>query len=72
MRYPASEKLEIIRTVEGSHLPTKKRLICFASLAPLFIGGMIVISKVGLMHWQINLLDRDQSGTAFRRIGAIT
>ncbi len=23
MRYPASEKLEIIRTVEGSHLPTK-------------------------------------------------
>jgi len=26
MRYPASEKLEIIRTVEGSHLPTKKTL----------------------------------------------
>ena len=24
MRYPASEKLEIIRTVEGSHLPTRK------------------------------------------------
>ena len=24
MRYPASEKLEIIRTVEGSHLPTKQ------------------------------------------------
>lgn len=23
MRYPASQKLEIIRTVEGSHLPTK-------------------------------------------------
>ena len=23
MRYPASEKLEIIRTVEGSHLPVK-------------------------------------------------
>ena len=26
MRYPATEKLEIIRTVEGSHLPTKKTL----------------------------------------------
>ena len=26
MRYPASEKLEIIRRVEGSHLPTKRRL----------------------------------------------
>jgi len=26
MRYPATEKLEIIRTVEGSHLPTKTTL----------------------------------------------
>jgi putative transposase len=26
MRYPASEKLEIIRIVERSHLPTKRRL----------------------------------------------
>ena len=26
MRYPASEKLEIIRTVEASHLPTKQTL----------------------------------------------
>jgi transposase-like protein len=26
MRYPAAEKLEIIRTVEGSHLPTKMTL----------------------------------------------
>ena len=26
MRYPASEKLDIIRTVEGSHLPTKQTL----------------------------------------------
>ena len=26
MRYPSSEKLEIIRTVERSHLPTKKTL----------------------------------------------
>ena len=26
MRYPASEKLEVIRTVEGSHLPAKQTL----------------------------------------------
>ena len=26
MRYPASEKLEIIRLVEGSHLPVKRTL----------------------------------------------
>ena len=26
MRYPASEKLEIIRIVEQSHLPAKRRL----------------------------------------------
>ena len=26
MRYPASEKLEIIRLVEGSHLPAKQTL----------------------------------------------
>ncbi|KKC31593.1 integrase, partial [Devosia psychrophila] len=26
MRYPASEKLEIIRMVEQSHLPTRKTL----------------------------------------------
>ncbi len=26
MRYPSSEKLEIIRTVEASHLPVKRTL----------------------------------------------
>ena len=26
MRYPASEKLEIIRAVEGAHLPAKQTL----------------------------------------------
>lgn len=26
MRYPASEKLEIIRLVDGSHLPIKRTL----------------------------------------------
>ncbi len=34
MGYPASEKLEIIRTVEGSHLPVKQTLdmLCIADI----------------------------------------
>ena len=35
MRYPASEKLEIIRTVEASHLPVKqtlKMLVAFLAI----------------------------------------
>ena len=35
MRYPASEKLEIIRTVEGSYLPTKKTLDMLGIPRPL-------------------------------------
>ena len=31
MRYSASEKMEIIRTVEGSHLPAKQTLDCLTS-----------------------------------------
>ncbi|WOC16205.1 IS3 family transposase ISSsp2 [Pseudochrobactrum sp. MP213Fo] len=36
MRYCASEKLEIIRTVEGSHLPTKKTLDILCILGTTF------------------------------------
>lgn len=39
MRYPASEKLEIIRTVEGSHLPTKQTL------------DMLGISRTTFYRW---------------------
>jgi putative transposase len=36
MRYPASEKMEIIRTVEGSHLPVKKTLDMLGIPRPTF------------------------------------
>jgi len=36
MRYPASEKLEIIRTVESSHLPAKRTLAMLDSENPQF------------------------------------
>ena len=37
MRYPASEKLEIIRLVEQSHLPVRRTLDCkiACNIAPL-------------------------------------
>ena len=40
MRYSASEKLELIRTVEGSHLPTKKTLDMLGIPRTTFIAGM--------------------------------
>ncbi len=46
MRYPASEKPEIIRTVEGSHLPTKKTL------------DMLGIPRTTFYQWY----DRDLEG----------
>ena len=36
MRYPASEKLEIIRLVEGSHLPVKRTLEKLGVSRPTF------------------------------------
>jgi len=65
------KKLEIIRKVGGSHLPAKKTLDMRCIPRSIFLGGMTAISKAGLMRWQIGLLDRDQSGTVFRKIGAI-
>ena len=46
MGYPASEKLEIIRLVEGSHLPTKRTL------------GKLGISRTTFYRWY----DRYQTG----------
>ena len=41
MRYPASEKLEIIRLVEQSHLPVRRTLEKLGVPAPLFTDGAI-------------------------------
>jgi hypothetical protein len=40
MRYPASEKLEIIRLVERSHLPAKQTLDMLGIARTTFTAGM--------------------------------
>jgi putative transposase len=55
MRYPASEKLEIIRTVETSHLPVRRTL------------DKIGIPKTTFYAWERSKTgshDRSGSGTA--------
>ncbi len=42
MRYPATEKLEIVRLVEESHLPAKQTLDKLGIPRPTFSAGMIV------------------------------
>ena len=54
MRYPASEKLEIIRTVEASHLPTKKTL------------DMLCIPRITFYHWYDLYLEGGLDGLADR------
>jgi putative transposase len=54
MRYPASEKLEIIRTVEHSHLPTKKTL------------DMLGIPRSTYYRWYDLYLDGGLDGLADR------
>jgi hypothetical protein len=51
MRYPASEKAEIIDLVEGSHLPAKRTLDNSASRVRRFIVGMTATLKVGSKRW---------------------
>jgi hypothetical protein len=71
MRYPASEKLEIIRTVEGSHLPVKQTLDMLAFRAAHFIDGMIFISMVVWTRWRIIRPVPSLSGTVSQTSGAM-
>lgn len=64
MRYPASEKLEIIRTVEASHLPVKRTLAMLGIPAAPITIGLPAGPKVGSMPCLIGLPGPDQSGTA--------
>ena len=64
MRYPASKKLEIIRTVEGSHLPVKQTLDMLGIPRTTFIDGMISMSTAAWMGWLIGPHAWDRSGTA--------
>ena len=50
MRYPASEKLEIIRLVEGSHLPAKRTL------------DMIGVPRTTFYRWYDRYLSLGASG----------
>ena len=54
MRYPASEKLEIIRTVEGSHLPVKQTL------------DMLGIPRTTFYRWYDRYVDGGLGGLADR------
>jgi len=55
MRYPASEKLEIIRTVEGSHLPTKQTL------------DMLGIPRTTFYRWYDRYLEEGLDGLSDKR-----
>ena len=47
MRYPASEKLEIIRLVEGSHLPVTRTLDQLGILRPTFYRWYDLYERFG-------------------------
>jgi transposase-like protein len=55
MRYPASEKLEIIRLVERSHLPTKRTL------------GKLGIPRTTFYRWYDRYLALGEAGLEDRR-----
>lgn len=57
MRYPASEKLEIIRTVEESHLPVRKTL------------AMLDITKTTFYRWYERYLEYGIDGLADQTSG---
>ena len=63
MRYPASEKLEIIRTVKASHLPTRQNLKMLEIPSSTYYdrpGG----ATVAPMSWLIVPHGPSQFGTA--------
>src|SRR6267378_3951471 len=69
MRYPASEKAEIIQLVEQSHLPAKRTLDKLAP-APRSTAGMIDTVKAGLRRWVTTAPDQIVSGTGSRTMSA--
>jgi hypothetical protein len=64
MRYPASEKAEIIELVEQSHLPAKRTLDKLDVPRAIFYPGMIAIVMADLKRWRIIAPDRTASGIA--------
>jgi len=64
MRYPASEKLEIIRLVEDSHLSARLTLAKLVSLARRSIAGMTDICSAVRLDCKINHPSQSTFGTA--------
>ena len=56
MRYPASEKLEIIRLVEQSHLPVRRTLTQIGIPRSTFYRWCDQYQLVGQRHWSIAAL----------------
>lgn len=66
MSHPASEKLEIIRLVEQSHLPVRRtcgRLLC---PVPHSIAGSTKTESAARMGWRTELFDPAGFGAAVR------
>ena len=66
MRYPASEKAEIIELVEQSHLPAKRTLDKLGIPRATFYAGVIDTVKVGPRRWVTTAPDQIVSGTGSR------
>ena len=70
MRYPASEKAEIIHLVEQSHLPAKRTLDKLGIPRATFYRWYDRYVRVGLRRWVTTVPDRIVSGTGSRRTSA--
>ncbi len=70
MRYPASEKAEIIQFVEQSHLPAKRTLAKLGIPRATFTDGMIAIVMADLRRWLIIAHDPTASGIGFPTMSA--
>src|ERR1044072_7875705 len=71
MRYPGSEKLEIIRLVERSHLPVRRTLATLGILPITFYGGMRACMQAGPRRWKTNRLGPSGCGKRSRRRAAV-
>jgi hypothetical protein len=65
MRYPASEKLEIIKLVEQSHQPVRRTLEKLGIARATFTIGTISTDLAVPKRWQIAVHGRAGCGTAF-------
>jgi transposase-like protein len=64
MRYPASEKAEIIQLVEQSHLPAKRTLATLGIPRATFYRGVINAVRAVLRRWLTTAPDRIACGIA--------